>query len=81
MFKLIIVLAAFVVADVSANLNFTNCGKSNTIQSIKFFLYIHSLFSGSASQIRAFRLRGCNATPCTFQRGQEYYGEMDVLAG
>ncbi|KAJ6635270.1 NPC intracellular cholesterol transporter 2 [Pseudolycoriella hygida] len=35
---------------------------------------------GSASQVVAFRLRGCDATPCTFRRGGEYYGEMDVIA-
>lgn len=39
------------------------------------------VFVGGQSTVRAFRLRGCNATPCEFQRGQEYYGEMDVLAG
>ncbi len=36
---------------------------------------------GSASQILAFRLRGCDSVPCTFRRGGEYYGEMDVVAG
>lgn len=35
---------------------------------------------GGQSTVRAFRLRGCEQTPCTFQRGQEYYGEMDVLS-
>jgi len=35
---------------------------------------------GSASTIHALRLRGCNQVPCPFQRGGEYYGEMDVTA-
>ena len=39
------------------------------------------VFVGGHSEVRAFRLRGCAQTPCHFQRGQEYYGEMDVIAG
>lgn len=39
------------------------------------------VFVGSQSRVEAFRLSGCEATPCVFRRGDEYYGEMDVVAG
>ncbi|KAG4072199.1 hypothetical protein HA402_014428 [Bradysia odoriphaga] len=35
---------------------------------------------GGQSEVTAFRLRGCDQLPCRFVRGQEYYGEMDVVA-
>lgn len=43
---------------------------------LKYLFYL-----GSASEIVAFRLRGCDQIPCTFNRGGEYYGELDVIAG
>lgn len=80
MFKQILLIAV-AIASVSANLGFQNCGLWNWDAFI-WLVCVHLLsFLGSASQIHALRIRGCNAVPCTFVRGQDYYGEMDVTAG
>ncbi|KAJ6646980.1 hypothetical protein Bhyg_02197 [Pseudolycoriella hygida] len=34
---------------------------------------------GSQSNVQALRIRGCESTPCHFERGGQYYGEVDVI--
>lgn len=77
-----ILLIAFAIAGVTANLNFQNCGKCS--YNLSKFLFTSSLsYSriGSQSTIQALRIRGCTSTPCTFARGGSYYGEIDVIKG
>lgn len=81
-----IILIAFTVGVASANLTFQNCGKWFTafVQILLKILFTSPLsYSGIGSQstIQALRIRGCDSTPCTFERGGSYYGEIDVIKG
>lgn len=80
-----ILLIAFAVAGASANINFQNCGKLFGAFHLLEFLLTSTLYlclrTGSQSTGLALRIRGCDAVPCTFERGGSYYGEIEAIKG
>lgn len=82
MIKQILIIAILtIIANVFANLEFSDCGElfSLEISICPRNTLICSI--GSPTQVLAFRIRGCNAIPCSFIRGSEYYVEMEVIPG